>query len=298
MNMTYEDFCTLNGIQYPDIMHSLDSAVFPEGEFCPDFTIVLYSTDGISPIMIDGKEYQIRRKSISVWRPGQRISFVSDPSLKYQLLAISGDLQQHLNVSSVFLTLFVAQEYPVIRVTSAYNDALHHFFDSIKIVCNFQDNPYKKDCMLSILRALFFSTGYYVFRSLRFRSGDLYKFASEYPAYENSVTSKFIKLVEEYSMTERHLSFYARKLDYNPKYLSALIKRETGRSGQNLIDQYSVLSAMAKLSYGHRSIKEISDEMDFQSQSDFGKFFKRLTGFSPLAYRKSRFSSISGKGGL
>lgn len=293
--MTFKEFCSLNRIDDPDILLSLDEAVFPDHEFCPDFTLVLYSTGGISPISIDGKEYSIRRRCISVWRPGQRISFSPDASLKYQLLAISGDLQQHLNVTSVFLTLFVAQEYPVIRVTSAYNDALHHFFDSIRIVCNFQDNPYKKDCMLSILRALFFSTGYYVFRSLRFRGGDLYKFASEYPEHENSVTTRFIKLVEEHSMTKRHLSFYAQLMDYNPKYLSALIKRETGLSGQNLIDQYSVLSAMAKLSYGHRSIKEISDEMDFQSQSDFGKFFKRLTGFSPLAYRKSRFSSIAGK---
>lgn len=290
--MTYEEFCELNGISDPDVMQSMTDAVFPDGEFRPDFTLVLYSTQGIAPITIDGGQYQIRRKSITVWRPGQKIIFKPTPELKYHIIAISGDLQQHLNVGSVFLTLFVALEYPVIRVTSAYNEALHYFFDSINIVCNFQDNPYKKDCMLSILRALFYSTGYYVFRSLRFQNGDLHKFASEYPAYENSVASRFVKLVEQHSMTQRHLSYYAQLMDYNPKYLSALIKRETGRSGQNLIDQYSVLSAMAKLSYGHLSIKEISDQMQFQSQSDFGKFFKRMTGMSPLAYRKGRFARL------
>lgn len=287
--MTYEDFCRLNGKDGGDIMLSLDKAVFPQEEFCLDFTLVLYSTDGISPIRIDGKDYLIRRRCISVWHPGQNILFMPDNSLEYQVLAIGGDLQRHLNVGSIFLTLFVAQEYPVIRVTSVYNKALRHFFDSIRIVCTFNENPYKKDCMLSILRALFYSTGYYVFRSLRFQNGDLYKFASENSSCDNSTVARFVKLLETHSMKERHLSFYAAALDYNPKYLSALIKRETGHSGQDMIDQYSVLAAMAKLSYGHQSIKEISDQMCFQSQSDFGKFFKRLTGYSPLAYRKSRF---------
>ena len=44
---------------------------------------------------------------------------------------------------------------------------------------------------------------------------------------------------------------------------------------------------MAKLTYTHKSIKEISNEMEFPTQSDFGKFFKRMTGKSPLEYKKS-----------
>lgn len=290
--MTYEEFCSLNGCDASQTMHILRGATFPDGEFIPDFTLMLYSTGGLSEISIDGKMYNIRRKCISVWRPGQRISFSPDKSLEFQMLVISGNFQRYLNVGSVFLTTFVTEEYPVIRITSAYNDALRHFFESISIVNNFQDNPYRKDCQLSILRALFYSTGYYVFRSLRFKNGDLYKFASEYPSFEKNVTSRFIRLIEKYSMRQRRLSFYAEKLDYHPKYLSSLIKRETGHSGQDLIDQYSALTAMAKLSYGHQSIKEISDEMNFQSQSDFGKFFKRITGVSPLSYRKSRFSRM------
>lgn len=287
--MTFEEFCKLNGIDNPDIMERLDSAVFPQDEFSVDFTIILYSTNGVSPIRINSEEYTIRRKSITVWRPGQRICFTPSEDLKYKVLLISGNLQDHLNVGSMFLTMFVTEEYPVIRITNAYNETLHLFFDSLEAVCGFHSNPYKKDCMLSILRALFYSTGYYVFRSLKFKNGDLYKFANEYSQHEDNVLTRFIKLVEEHSLTNRHLSFYGEKLGYNPKYLSALIKRETGNSGQNIIDQYSVLAAMAKLSYGHQSIKEISDEMNFQSQSDFGKFFKRLTGTSPLAYRKNRF---------
>ncbi|MDY3784108.1 MAG: helix-turn-helix domain-containing protein [Candidatus Cryptobacteroides sp.] len=290
--ITYTDFCNLNGIDPGENMHCLEEARFPEGDFSGNFTVVIYSSKGICPISIDGRQFTIRRKCISVWRPGQVINFSPVPELKYRLLLISGELKQYLNVGNQFLTLFVTEEYPVIRVTSAYDDALRLFFDSISIVARFNDNPYKRDCELSILRALFFSTSYYVFQSLRFKNGNILKFASEFPGSGNEVVIRFIRLIEIHSTTCRHLAFYAKELDYNPKYLSALVKRQTGYSGQALIDQYSVLTAMAKLSYGHRSIKEISDEMNFQSQSDFGKFFKRMTGVSPINYRKDRFKGL------
>lgn len=292
--MTYSEFCEMNGVDATENVHILSRAKFPEGEFTADFTLVIYATAGRCPICIDGGSYEIRRKSISVWRPGHRINFHPDESLEYQLLLLSSTLQQYLNTDSVYLTLFVANEYPVIRITSAYNEALKLFFESITIVAKFQDNPYKSSCLFSIIKALFYSTGYYIFRSLRFRDGNLSKFASSYPSMENGVTARFLQLVEQHSMRERKLSFYARELDYNPNYLSSLVKRETGHSGQSIIDQYSLLAAMAKLSYGHQSIKEIADAMNFQSQSDFGKFFKRMTGISPNHYRKTRFSGILG----
>ena len=35
------------------------------------------------------------------------------------------------------------------------------------------------------------------------------------------------------------------------------------------------------------TVQEISDELDFPSQSVFGKYFKRVEGMSPKAYRQS-----------
>lgn len=288
--MTYQEFCSLNGVSSDGVMNTIDSAVFPTEEFSPEFTIILYSTDGISDVIINGNTYTIRRKCISVWRHGQTICFTPSESLKYKVVIISGRLDDKLQSSSLFLTLFITEEYPVIRITSAYNETLKLFFDSLRNVCGINDNPYKTDCQLSILRAFFYSTSYYVYRSLRYNSSELHKFATEFSYKEDNLASRFVRIVEQNASTERHLSYYAAQLDYNPKYLSAYLKRETGRSGQEIIDHYSTLTAMARLSYGHQSIKEISDEMNFQSQSDFGKFFKRMTGESPLAYRKKRLS--------
>ncbi len=290
VKISYREFCELNKLVCDGSMHVITDAVFPAEEFCADFTFVLHSTGGTASISIDGRKYGIKRRCISVWRPGQKIEFSPDDSLEYRLILISGDLSQFISMSGVFLTLSVTDEFPVIRITSSYNEVIKLYFDTITNVTRLQDNPFKKDCLISVLKGLFYSTGVYVLRALRIKDGGLYSFAGKYPEFENSTASRFIKLVEQHSTKKRHLSYYAGLMDYNPKYLSALIKRETGHSGQTIIDQYAVLAAMAKLSYGHQSIKEISDEMEFQSQSDFGKFFKRLTGVSPMTYRKKRFS--------
>jgi AraC-like DNA-binding protein len=53
------------------------------------------------------------------------------------------------------------------------------------------------------------------------------------------------------------------------------------------IERYVVLYAKSCLSSTTMSVQQISDELDFPSQSVFGKYFKRVEGLSPKAYRQS-----------
>ena len=53
------------------------------------------------------------------------------------------------------------------------------------------------------------------------------------------------------------------------------------------IERYVVLYAKSCLSSTAMTIQQISDELDFPSQSVFGKYFKRVEGVSPKAYRLS-----------
>lgn len=65
------------------------------------------------------------------------------------------------------------------------------------------------------------------------------------------------------------------------------MKEASGKSPQGWIDEYVVTAAKAMLSSSNQSIDEISLRLNFASLSLFGKFFKRVTGLSPRAYRNT-----------
>lgn len=89
----------------------------------------------------------------------------------------------------------------------------------------------------------------------------------------------FIKLVQENYKRERLLGFYADKLCITPKHLSKVIKETSGKSANNWIDDYTMLEAKALLKSTNLTVQQICDELNFDCQSFFGKYFKRHTGF-------------------
>lgn len=287
--MNLEQFCAYNDISKVEPFLVLGTPLFPEGSHRLDFTLVVHSQTGLLDLVVDGKQYRMFRRSLLVLRPGQTVEVLEkSDSFRARTLVIGGDIGMELNISDVFLTMFIVDETPVFKVTAGYSDAVRIFFEAFGKVASFDANPYRMECIRSMLRSFFYSSGYFLFQSLHYGGDDLYKISSKFSGYSDSIVSRFLSLAETHAETKRTLDFYASALDYNPRYLSALIKKETGQTGQSIIDQYCVLKAMAKLAYSDRTIKEISNEMDFPSQSDFGKFFKRMTGNSPLEYRKRR----------
>ena len=98
---------------------------------------------------------------------------------------------------------------------------------------------------------------------------------------------KFLSLVQINYKEQRGLEFYADKLCFTPKYLSKVIKENSGTSANDWIDNHVVLEAKALLKSTNMTIQQISDELNFPSQSFFGKYFKRHVGVSPKEYKKN-----------
>jgi AraC-like DNA-binding protein len=100
------------------------------------------------------------------------------------------------------------------------------------------------------------------------------------------LANRFMELVKENFKHERQMSFYAEKFCLTPKYLSLKIRDITGKSAADWIDEYVMFEAKALLKSTDMTVLQISDELNFTSQSFFGKYFKRCTGMSPKEYRE------------
>ncbi len=84
---------------------------------------------------------------------------------------------------------------------------------------------------------------------------------------------------------EREVSFYADQQCLTPRYFSSVIKEKSGKSALHWIVSMVISNAKQMLSHSDASIKEISAELNFPSQSFFGKYFKQYTSKSPSRYR-------------
>ena len=89
------------------------------------------------------------------------------------------------------------------------------------------------------------------------------------------------------SRTERNVSYYAKRLNVSPKYLSATIKRVTGHSVTSYIDRHTVPILKANLNDERLSLTQIADMMNFASLSYFSRYCTKHLGKSPSEYRQS-----------
>lgn len=102
------------------------------------------------------------------------------------------------------------------------------------------------------------------------------------------ITQRFMKLARENFKKERFMEFYARELGITSKHLGRTIKAQTGFTASEWLDRMVVLEAKVLLKSSSMTIQQISEELNFPSQSFFGKYFKNIVGISPKEFRNAR----------
>lgn len=82
------------------------------------------------------------------------------------------------------------------------------------------------------------------------------------------------------------MEYVAAHFNYHPKYLSALIHKQTGQSFRELIVNIKMQNSINYLMYTNHSIDQIVDLIGYKDKSSFYSLFKKVYGMSPAEYRK------------
>jgi len=93
------------------------------------------------------------------------------------------------------------------------------------------------------------------------------------------------RMIESHYMEDINLQTTARQLNVNYSYLSRLIKKELGKNFSDLLWEYRIEEAKAKLVRGDMKAYEVAYAVGFKDSSHFNILFKKMTGFTPNAYR-------------
>ena len=96
----------------------------------------------------------------------------------------------------------------------------------------------------------------------------------------------FIRLLPDYFAEHHNISFYASALHISPVYLSRVVRQVTGHTVVDYINQMLLMEASFLLRTSELSISQIADRLHFADTPSFSKFFSRLKGQSPRAFRE------------
>ena len=99
---------------------------------------------------------------------------------------------------------------------------------------------------------------------------------------------RFVKLIAGHFTERRDVAFYAGKLCISMSYLASVTRTLTGETPKETIDKWIVHEIKLMLLFSDLSLQQIADRMHFPDQSYLGRFFKRHTGSSPIAFRNAK----------
>lgn len=216
---------------------------------------------------------------MAIFLPGQVVeSLEADEEFAGFGMAVSSDFTDSMNLPVSLQERLFIKHTQFYEITGEVLEVLSSCYKQVSNILKQDSNPYKEEIIRHLFSAHFYGLGYYF-------HGQQSQPTQMTPQQE--LCERFIDLVSDNFKEHRDIGFYADKLCITNKYLSTLLKQETGMTALEWIERNVVLYAKSCLSSTSMTVQQISDELDFPSQSVFGKYFKRVEGVSPKAYRQS-----------
>lgn len=242
-------------------------------------TAITLIVEGGVTFNLDLKKYEITAPCMIIYSPGQILQHVRREK-NHNVRHIHFSRGFIDNMTKYFKDFFLfnhqIKNHAAIPLTPDDLKELLNFYDKARRVVLDVENPYRMEMVFHLSAILFYD----ILSRIKTEPDESFK------SSRALLVNNFLNMVQDNHIEHRDLSFYAEKLHLTPKYLTTVIKRESGVSASDWIERHVILQAQALLKSTDLTIQQISDKLNFSSQVFFGKYFKRLAGMSPKEYRK------------
>ncbi|WP_223605926.1 AraC family transcriptional regulator [Chryseobacterium sp. OSA05B] len=253
---------------------------FPEMPFRMDYYALCICTAGDINIEIDNHKYQVDAHSFLVAAPSTIVRFLeTSRDFKMKLLFFDKNFLIK-NISDPFIiekmNLFPNGSYSLVKTNEKNSALLQNLLDYLKKKSRKQ-GKFTEDIVRTIIFNLLLETA-----DIMETEHDSLADKEE---SKKDIFLKFSQLIRENIRKDRTVQFYADQLFVSSKYLIEVIKKSSGRTPHQVIDEALLKEAYMMLGSPDLMISEIAFELQFNSASAFGRFFKKHTSISPSEYR-------------
>lgn len=243
------------------------------------WVVMMLPTSGSIEIEVGSELFDCSLGQIMVFllSDGFVVRHVSD-DFSAKTIGMSFRFLRGLNINDVLGGRLAVRRQPLIDISERTYESMNLIFGQLRSLIALDDNPYRFHALQLIVETYYYTVGYY----LHGNADTIRKTGGEV------VCDQFIRLVERDFMQHRDLGYYADALCITKKYLSSVVKRVTGMTASSMVSRYVVMWAKQRLIHSNMTVKQISDTLGFPNQSFFGRYFHRVVGLGPDAFRKSK----------
>jgi len=82
------------------------------------------------------------------------------------------------------------------------------------------------------------------------------------------------------------VNYLAGELNVSPRYLSDVLRQETGKTALDHVHLYLIKEAKNLLLSSDRNVAEIAYQLGFETPSYFTRLFKKVVGYTPVQYKQ------------
>lgn len=248
--------------------------------------IIGVGTEGETSLTSNLQEFRLKKDSLFIFNPKHILQVQSNNRFKAHLIVIAPDFLKRINIDTKLMMPLFLQfgSLPCMELTQAESQSLRSFISMVEQELKGSETDFSSEIIGGLIAATIYKVG-----------DILTHYLTEHPEVDSPIHNRaeeyfrqFTELLGEHYKHERSVGFYARQLCITPKYLTTLIKRISGKSVSEWIDNYVILEAKTLLKYSNMSVQEIAYYLNFPNQSFFGSYFKRNAGMSPSQYKAKK----------
>lgn len=242
------------------------------------FYNLIFFTEGKGKHFVDFNWYHVQQNSLVYLTKEQVHAFQFSKNLKgYCVIFTEGFFIKcfsHLPEKFVF-RLFNPQLFSSIIQIPKESDFIEYFHLLKKEYS--KSNTFNKNAILESLLTVLISKAEHIKQDQTFHI----KNASKIITFQ-----KFTNLIEANFHKSRHAAFYAEKLAITYKHLNTICKDLVNKTAKLVIDDFIILQAKRNLINSNLKSSQLAYKMGFEDPTNFTKYFKKHTTFTPKAFKK------------
>ena len=286
------DFNRLNGIAPPENplislveCSQVDQCSLSGAEFTSDFYMVMFKKMKAGVILYGRTEYDHDNGSMSFIKPRQVMQMK--------------DVELEENGFIIFMHEDYLNGHPLHSEIKKYgyfdyeaNEALHlsareeqivwDLFYKMQAEYHNNEDEYSRDIMLTHIDSILKYSQRFYKRQFINRTQLSGKTVSRF----NGILSSYLEGGQLQHKGLPSVKAMADALNTSPRYLSDLLRQETGKTALELIHIFLVSDAKNLLQASEKTVSETAYLLGFENPPYFSRLFKKETGFSPIEYRK------------